>query len=400
MPIHNRTRWMLTALVLFAVTISSMGFVAVNAAPLAQNFSATLLPVAGLVQYQKAGTSEWVTITDTQLVQKGDQVRTGSNGLAKLNVVTGIEVDIFPTTTVELNDLALGDTAGQVFSLYQLVGTTHTNVSRTVGASDNIEVIIPGAEVRVTGTRFIVFVSSELDSSVFSEENTVEVTARDNRPIIVTPEQFIYLDFGATDLPDVCSAALLDAVEKITILELKDQQLEATKAFLRQILRGSVNPEYRGFLRQLFELPEVDQLVLLSDQQKDEQELQELLDAIDAWSPAEDGLADFIALQIGFYTDLLELLKDPIAPETCGNNVRDRGETAATCPNDFMPEQPCGNGLCETYRNTWESCVNCENDCFTYGALARSCAQQIFADVSANRRRTPTPTIPPSGVGQ
>ncbi len=75
--------------------------------------SATLTPVAGLVQYLARGASDWVTLQDTQLFNKGDQLRTGSDGYARLNVVTGIQVDVYQTSIVEMNSLEMGPESGE-----------------------------------------------------------------------------------------------------------------------------------------------------------------------------------------------------------------------------------------------------------------------------------------------
>src|SRR5574342_89682 len=67
-----------------------------------QEFAASLSPVAGLVQFQAKGSARWVTLRENQLVRPGDQVRTGNDGFARLTTVTGFELELYPTTYIEL----------------------------------------------------------------------------------------------------------------------------------------------------------------------------------------------------------------------------------------------------------------------------------------------------------
>src|SRR5512135_1642330 len=112
--------FMVMALLVTVIAVTLPPALSAVAAPPAQEFSATLTPVAGLVQYLARGSTEWVTLRDTQLFGKGDQLRTGSDGYARLNVVSGIQIDVYQTAILEMNSLAMGPDSGETFSLLQL----------------------------------------------------------------------------------------------------------------------------------------------------------------------------------------------------------------------------------------------------------------------------------------
>src|SRR4051812_20594360 len=100
----------LLTVMLMIVMVAALAAPSVSqAAPRHQTFSASLTPVGGLVQYLPTGKSDWVTVNQVTLINEGDQVRTGEGGTATLNVVTGTQVDIFPSTLISLNALSMGD---------------------------------------------------------------------------------------------------------------------------------------------------------------------------------------------------------------------------------------------------------------------------------------------------
>ncbi|RPH50283.1 MAG: hypothetical protein EHM84_05870, partial [Lysobacterales bacterium] len=135
------------------VMVAAVMILAPFAGSSAQSFSATLSPIAGVVQVLLQGESEWVNVVETTLINQGDQIRTGNDGLARLNVVTGISVDIHPTTWVEINDLSLGegDDSALTYRLFQLVGRTYVYVDQELNPDDRVQVVYPTVGIVVTG---------------------------------------------------------------------------------------------------------------------------------------------------------------------------------------------------------------------------------------------------------
>lgn len=378
----------------------------VTAKPEAQEFSATLTPIAGLVQYQAAGTSTWQVVRGVQLVNIGDQIRTGSDGLARLNVVTGVSVEIFPTTQVQLNNLTLTADSSQIFSLFQLVGTTFSSVTQTVRETDRIQIVLPPAGVLVRGTEFFTFVSPNFNSAVLTQLDEVEVRGTENELFIVRPDNFVYI---LVDLPvpppQTCSLEFLDDNTEyryiISPLTADPSRIEAVRAYLKDEITSTVNPDERIYVRQLIGLPSVDLGTL--DSQGDQEELENIFRGIEALQANNVNLIAFLNSQRGFLNSFKNTLTNPLAPATCGNGSRDEGETAQSCPTDFTDPSPCGNGLCEIdRRGLGESLINCPADCLPYPDLAVSCAAVVTGRLGLPRsvppqRRTPdaTTTLPP-----
>lgn len=348
-----------------------------------QEFSGSLTPVSGLVQYLARGSTRWVTLSATQNVKAGDQVRTGSDGLARLTVVTGIEVNIYPTSVVQLETLALAqEGSGQTFLLTQLVGQTFVSINRALRPTDKVQVTMPAAGVSVKGTQFWTFVHPQLRGAIFSQENKVQIKDGAGQSVEVTPENFVYIDLKLPNpVPLLCSPTLLQDSTKSVLINVPltgaAQKEEAVRAFLRDFITSNVNPLMRGFLRQFFGLKTVDFAALTPDQ--DKAEIDELLKAAATLDVSKLNLTDFLKKYQEYWGNTYRsTLNKPLAASTCGNGQRDAGETAANCPSDFTNLAACGNGLCETNRTGLaESALNCPADCFSNESLARSCASII-----------------------
>lgn len=370
----------------------------------AQSFSATLSPIAGVVQVLLQGESEWQNVVETTLINQGDQVRTGNDGLARLNVVTGISVDIHPTTWVEINDLSLGegDNSALTYSLFQMVGRTYVYVDQELNPDDRVQVIYPTVGIIVTGTKFFNFIHPNLNAFVMVEEGEATAEGTQLPMVTVTPENALYVEFDLPQpVPQVCTLDLLNtAVQKLEITEIAPdgEGIAALRRHLVEAVTGQVNLEVRPYMRALLGLPAVDLTAL--DQQQDEEELAELLNAIPTFEGDGMELVEFLADYREFWQVYFTTMSsNPLAPETCGNAEQDDGETAQNCPTDFADPQPCGNNLCEIDRmvqgDLGESVINCPADCLPYADLARTCGAIVRGVVGR-----PTPEVPtPSGVG-
>jgi hypothetical protein len=375
----------------------------------AQSFSATLSPKAGLVQHLAAGKTEWQTITGTTLINEGDQIRTGWNGQAVLTIVTGTEIDIYPVSIVQLDELALTEASGVsalTFNLYQFVGATHIKVDQKVNPQDRVQVILPLSGSTVRGTRFYNFTMPKMNSLIMGDEGTVDVSGLDGRTYLVTPPEAYYTFVNLPPvLPDVCSPEFIQRnADDLYLTEIRSGGAGVTG--LRDHLRGevtrNVNPEIRSLLKKELGLPEVDIRSLTMEE--DEKDLQELLAAIDSFDAQGDDLATFLERYREYWIGYWELgLSQPIVDATCGNNIEDAGETAETCPNDFNFKPYCGNNLCETDRFNpgvlGESQINCPEDCRIGNGLDASCAR-VTDNTLVNPPQPPTGGGgQPSGVG-
>jgi len=253
------------------------------AQPRAQSFAASLTPIAGTVQYLPSGRTQWVNVSQVTLINEGDQIRTADDGIARLSVVTGIEVEIYPTSWVVLNDLALGQTndGALTFKLGQLVGGTFITVNRALDAQDRVQILTPGASATVRGTQFYVFVTPKLNISILPAQDNIVVETVDGRRFTLTPNDLARILLDIDPAPLVCSVTFLrDNAKATTLVNIiqSDSQVQALREFLLDSLKSNVNPEVRTFLRQLLNLGTVNFSTLSDDE--DQAELQVLLQTL------------------------------------------------------------------------------------------------------------------------
>jgi len=393
-------RWLKAILTLALLVTALVTVPSVLARPNRQSFSASLTPVAGTVQYLPAGRAQWLNVTQVTLINQGDQIRTSDDGIARLSVVTGIEVEIYPSSWVVLNDLALGQSDDALrFSLGQVVGSTFTNVTQKLDANDTVQVLTPGASASVRGTQFFVFVTADLHISILPALDTVTVTTIDNRSFTITPDDLARI-LLTKPFAAVCTVDYLrNNTTSVALVQIirSDTEADELKQFLTDSLTSNVNPEVRTFLRQLLKLEVIANFATLSDD-ADQSELQELLQAIKGFTGRAPELAELLKSYRGFMGTYLNFLTNgkAVAPATCGNGRQDDGETVDNCALDFVNVGPtCGNGLCETERKELgESLINCPADCLPgNGDFALQCIRLQNDEVPP----PPPPPPPPPG---
>jgi len=341
------------ALLVVAVAAPSVS----QAAPQHQTFSASLTPVGGLVQYLPAGKSDWQTINQVTLINQGDQVRTGEGGLAKLNVVTGTQVDIFPSTVISLNALSMGDNnSGMTFNMLQLQGLTEVTVSQQVKAGDSLTVSTPTFTANIRGTKFKTGVASDGTSIVFTDEGTIELHGADGKIIKVGPGGFAGGSVDLTGANGNVNSDFLKNNVKLTGFEDAGAQ-DMLKGFLKAFLKDNATGFVRAFIAGLVGL---DGNATTAD----------LLAALDSKT------LDFDSFKTGFVsfvTDYTgELAKNPLAPVTCGNAKQEGDETSANCPEDFADLSAKGNNICDIDKG--ESIINAPEDCSPLANLLMSAA--------------------------
>ncbi len=417
MKLHHWSRVVIGMLVA-AVMLAALGpLPAVTASPPeAETFSATLEPLAGLVQHLPSGSSTWDTVTKVTLVRAGDQVRTGDNGAARLSTVTGIKVELYPTTLVELKDLALGEGADSSlkFILSQTVGTSYTTTDQALKKDDHVQVITPSVTANIRGTKFYTFVSRTGHTAFIGEESNVELQTANRQISRMEPDNIGYFVLSIpNEPPATCTIDFLNRVVKGSILkELRSTGgRQILREFLTQFLESNVNSKIAAFLFRFLDIPETT-------------DTKGMLDAIakfDKQMELADFLKDFRSFLRAYF---VFLSSGPMAPDTCGNGVKDPGETEQNCAVDVKNiASTKDNGLCETEKG--ESLLNDPPDCLPFGSLAKACADLINTILNPGpppvvpppRRRPtltprpthvpptqqppppPSPTVKPSGVG-
>jgi hypothetical protein len=366
----------------------------------AQTFSATLTPLAGLVQILPVGRTEWVNVTENILVNQGDQVRTGSNGIARLNVLTGIEVDIYNVSQVELFNLSVNENTGAfVYNLFQILGAVYVKVDQRVTPDDTVRVVLPLAGIAVEGTRWYNFVTPKMNLLVMGAEDQVRVTSATGRLYEVNQDEALWIALTLpTPLPLVCSDELLDRNVGDRYMSDTRQGNDVTglREYFRDEVVRNVNPEIRNFLADELGIDLNDERFMNLNVDDEEAILRELLDKISEFDAKGDDLKIFLGRYRVYLEGYWEQRREiPIPATTCGNNVEDPGETAENCENDFNFKPYCGNGLCENDRFKpgvlGESMINCPEDCRVGNGLDRSCAVLINGKLP--------PITPPTGGG-
>lgn len=375
------SRFMAVFLILCTVLMLAGGML-VTSTVAAQTFAASLIPQAGLVQYRASGSDQWKNLSETQLIRPGDQIRTGNDGMAKLNVVGGIEIDIYPTTMVELNALSLGQESGQTFILSHYVGHIFANITRTLADSDLVQVILPLAGTRVRGTQFWTFVHPQLHVAVIGQENDVEVTDAQDQVYTVDPDKFVY---GVLQLPEpVPTCTTKDYLRdnsrqvfvEVPVVGTVERE-SAIRDFLTDFVNSNVNPIMRAFVRSFLNM-EPSTLEGMTVEE-DDRDLREIFSTIQTLNLTNFDLSKFLSDYRSYWASTYRSALTALFPAAvCGNLQQDPGETAENCPTDFDTLEACGNNLCETNRlDRRESVVNCPADCLPYPGFAQCALREL-----------------------
>ncbi len=371
-----------------------------------QNFAGSLVPVAGLVQYRASDAQEWVTLRGRQNVRAGDQVRTGADGFAQLNIVTGIALDIYPTSLLRIGVMQQRAERGVLISIEQIVGKTLSRVDRALRSEDRFQVVLPTAGITVEGTQFWSFVAPNLHAAVLSQVGEVRVVSTSGQDTRVNEENFVFVDLRLPEpTPSICTDELRQSSNAVLVnVPFNAARESAVRSFLADLFIANQNPNVRVFMRELLGLPARDDAAMSAEE--DQQAVQEILEAIRNFDISALDLNNFLARYRTYWLSTYRAaLSNPIAPITCGNMQQDAGETAGNCPNDFSEMALCGNNICETdRRGAAESVVNCAADCLPPEALAFSCLErssQVFGLATEVPRQpvggplsSPTPIVP------
>ena len=103
-----------------------------------------------------SGSGSFAAARTGQILQVGDQVRTGPGGVALLTYFDGSETQLTPETQVQLQAAPGG--GGPGVTLSQVVGTTVNRVQQIAGGTSNFATNTPTAAAFVRGTRYTITV--------------------------------------------------------------------------------------------------------------------------------------------------------------------------------------------------------------------------------------------------
>jgi hypothetical protein len=133
--------------------------------------------VSGDVQVLRSGSTESVKATNGMELAVGDTITTGSNGSAKLTFFDGSVMEIKANSEILVNELSTASTGSTSVSLMEQVGSTINRIGKLVDSSSKYEVETPAAVAVVRGTTFDLVVEEDGETTVKSEEGSVDFTA-------------------------------------------------------------------------------------------------------------------------------------------------------------------------------------------------------------------------------
>src|SRR5260221_12887456 len=261
----NLHRWLKFLIVLVvAITLVSTLAPATksNAESAAQDFSATVEPIGGLVQQLAAGENTWQTLSKVTLLHKGDQVRTGAQGTAHLNTVTGIKVNLFPNTLIQLKSLSLGsgNESSLKFSISQVSGVTFTSIDQALKQGDSVEVLTPSASATIHGTQFYTMVTRDGNTVFIGKENNEGIQDVNGHQLENGPDDFTYFSFnvpqGQAGQLQACTLVFLGTNSQGALVQNldNDQARGVLRDFLKAWLVSDANPDKIAFFAKLLGL--------------------------------------------------------------------------------------------------------------------------------------------------
>lgn len=137
---------------------------------------ASLSTVAERVEWQGGGADSFLTVTGTQIVATGDEIRTDATGQAVLTFFTGTEVTIQPGTDLTVTAFEPTGQGGSVITLEQSVGETLHSVELVADSQSRYELVTPTAQLIVRGTAFSVQVAEDGTTDVAVTQGVVQAT--------------------------------------------------------------------------------------------------------------------------------------------------------------------------------------------------------------------------------
>ncbi len=133
--------------------------------------------VSGDVQVVRSGSTASVEATKGMELAVGDTITTGANGSAKLTFFDDSVMEIKANSEILVNELSTATSGSTSISLMEQVGSTVNRVAKLVDSSSKYEVETPAAVAVVRGTTFDLVVEDDGETTVKSEEGSVDFSA-------------------------------------------------------------------------------------------------------------------------------------------------------------------------------------------------------------------------------
>jgi ferric-dicitrate binding protein FerR (iron transport regulator) len=132
------------------------------------------------VQVLEEGSKTWVAAQEGQVVESGDQVKTGNNSQATLTLESDTTVHLDPNSTVKVDQIAPNETGGFLSRLEMIAGNLLADVKKNLQDSHStFEINANGVVCGVRGTAFEVGWDGN-DLRTATHEGKVEVLDKDH----------------------------------------------------------------------------------------------------------------------------------------------------------------------------------------------------------------------------
>jgi hypothetical protein len=142
-------------------------------------YSAKALKVKGDVQYQRNNDGVWIVLKRGQKLSAMDEIKTGKDASAEIEVVKGFEVKLGANTQVGINDIGTDEATGIFPSVMVFLGNVYTKVKGSLVKKSEVQTATSILGVR--GTEFITDVSTNGLTSVFMDNGTIELATQEKK---------------------------------------------------------------------------------------------------------------------------------------------------------------------------------------------------------------------------
>lgn len=181
----------------YVIALALLAIAAMSAA--AANVSATIVEIAGKVEYQLPGKA-WKAAKAGDVLPKGTLVSTGFKSTAVLKVGTST-ITVKPITRLSLEEILQSDKGTQT-QLFLMAGRVKAEVTPQTGQTTEFQVKSPTATASVRGTGF------EFDGvNLIVEHGTVSLVSPSGMTRAVGAGEFCYIaQDGSVPSPSAASA--------------------------------------------------------------------------------------------------------------------------------------------------------------------------------------------------
>ncbi len=157
---------------LLAVVLGVTGVLVPRASRTAFGATTTISIISGGVSVRHAGSADFVTVQDGDILVAGDTVRTAADARAVLTYFEGSTVEIEPSSELVINAANGNPDGSTVIQMTQNAGRTWHVVTHLVTGNSKYDVSTPTSTASVRGTAFTVDVSFENGTPVATVTTT------------------------------------------------------------------------------------------------------------------------------------------------------------------------------------------------------------------------------------